>query len=98
MQCELWLTEFKSVTRVQRRVRIEWNVDHPTSESIHQWERTLGDRNFGISNWLGSLFQGKPLELKPIYPTNPYITEKTSGSCLEYSSPPSHSASSLLTH
>ncbi|PRD30309.1 UNVERIFIED_CONTAM: hypothetical protein NCL1_26796 [Trichonephila clavipes] len=26
MQCFLWLTEFKSVTRVQRRVRTEWTV------------------------------------------------------------------------
>ncbi|GFV36894.1 uncharacterized protein TNCV_4766921 [Trichonephila clavipes] len=26
MQCVLWLTENKSVTRLQRRVRAEWNV------------------------------------------------------------------------
>ncbi|GFW08518.1 hypothetical protein TNCV_2775401 [Trichonephila clavipes] len=26
VQSVLWLTEFKSVTRVQRRVRTEWNV------------------------------------------------------------------------
>ncbi|GFV32147.1 uncharacterized protein TNCV_1674361 [Trichonephila clavipes] len=26
VQCMLWLTEFKSVTRVQRRIRTEWNV------------------------------------------------------------------------
>ncbi|GFV76105.1 uncharacterized protein TNCV_4671941 [Trichonephila clavipes] len=41
VQCVLWLTEFKSVTHVQRRVRTKWNVDPPTSKSIHQWERTL---------------------------------------------------------
>ncbi|GFV37520.1 uncharacterized protein TNCV_127311 [Trichonephila clavipes] len=26
VQCVLWITEFKSVTRVQRLVRTEWNV------------------------------------------------------------------------
>ncbi|GFV32185.1 uncharacterized protein TNCV_1674731 [Trichonephila clavipes] len=26
MQCVLWLTEFKSITRVHRRVRTEWNA------------------------------------------------------------------------
>ncbi|GFT93423.1 hypothetical protein TNCV_337811 [Trichonephila clavipes] len=26
MQCVLWLTEFKSITRVQCRIRTEWNV------------------------------------------------------------------------
>ncbi|GFU75006.1 hypothetical protein TNCV_3752571 [Trichonephila clavipes] len=30
------VTEFKSVTLVQRRVRTEWNVDPPTSKSVHQ--------------------------------------------------------------
>ncbi|GFX52493.1 DUF4817 domain-containing protein [Trichonephila clavipes] len=41
VQCVLWLTEIKSVTRMQRRFRSEWNVDPPTSKSIHQWEITL---------------------------------------------------------
>ncbi|GFT82066.1 DUF4817 domain-containing protein [Trichonephila clavipes] len=41
VQCVLWLIEFELVTRVQRCVRTEWNVDPPTSKSIHQWERTL---------------------------------------------------------
>ncbi|GFX16888.1 uncharacterized protein TNCV_2518661 [Trichonephila clavipes] len=41
VQCVLWLAEFKSVTRVQRRVRTKWNVDSPTTKSIHRWERTL---------------------------------------------------------
>ncbi|GFW17631.1 DUF4817 domain-containing protein [Trichonephila clavipes] len=41
VQCVLWLTEFKSVTRVQRRVRTKWNVGSPLSKSILQWERTL---------------------------------------------------------
>ncbi|GFV72944.1 hypothetical protein TNCV_1329521 [Trichonephila clavipes] len=35
--------EFKSVTRAQRRVRTEWNVDPPTSKSIHQSVRALRD-------------------------------------------------------
>ncbi|GFV60952.1 hypothetical protein TNCV_925661 [Trichonephila clavipes] len=35
------LTPFKSVMHVQRRVRTEWNVDPPTSKSIHQLDRTL---------------------------------------------------------
>ncbi|GFX06906.1 hypothetical protein TNCV_1202211 [Trichonephila clavipes] len=34
-------TLVRSVTRVQRCVRTEWNVDLPTSKSIHQWDRTL---------------------------------------------------------
>ncbi|GFT58636.1 MARVEL domain-containing protein [Trichonephila clavipes] len=41
VQYVLWLTEFKSVTRVQLHVRTKWNVDSPISKSIHQWERTL---------------------------------------------------------
>ncbi|GFW71744.1 hypothetical protein TNCV_219581 [Trichonephila clavipes] len=41
VQCVLWLTKFKSVTRIQRRVGTKWNVDPPTSKYIHQWERTL---------------------------------------------------------
>ncbi|GFU69526.1 uncharacterized protein TNCV_1350861 [Trichonephila clavipes] len=36
MQCVLWLTEFKSVTHVQRRVRTKWNVSPLTSKSIRQ--------------------------------------------------------------
>ncbi|PRD18371.1 UNVERIFIED_CONTAM: hypothetical protein NCL1_60814 [Trichonephila clavipes] len=49
MQCVLKLTEFKSVTRVQRRVRTEWNVDPPTSKSIHQWDRTLKEKGTLVS-------------------------------------------------
>ncbi|GFW47789.1 uncharacterized protein TNCV_2829771 [Trichonephila clavipes] len=49
MQCVLWLTEFKSVTRVQRHVRTEWNADPLTSKSIRQWERTLKDTGTLIS-------------------------------------------------
>ncbi|GFT90684.1 uncharacterized protein TNCV_4074661 [Trichonephila clavipes] len=49
MQCVLWLTEFKSVTRVQRCVQTEWNVDSPTSKSIHQWERTLKETGVLLS-------------------------------------------------
>ncbi|GFX04822.1 hypothetical protein TNCV_2248051 [Trichonephila clavipes] len=37
------VTEFKSVTRVQQRVRTEWNVDPPSSKYIHQWDITLKD-------------------------------------------------------
>ncbi|GFV37331.1 uncharacterized protein TNCV_1376441 [Trichonephila clavipes] len=43
------VTEFKSVTRVQRRVRTEWNVDPPTSKSIHQWDRTLKETGTLVS-------------------------------------------------
>ncbi|GFU69931.1 hypothetical protein TNCV_3348561 [Trichonephila clavipes] len=49
VQCVHWLTEFKSVTRAQRRVRTEWNADPPTSKSIHQWDKNFkGDGNFGV--------------------------------------------------
>ncbi|GFW21076.1 uncharacterized protein TNCV_2703161 [Trichonephila clavipes] len=41
VQRVLWLTEFKSVTFVQRRFRTQWNVDPSTSKSVHQWERIL---------------------------------------------------------
>ncbi|GFX79029.1 hypothetical protein TNCV_3913161 [Trichonephila clavipes] len=45
-----WLTEFKSVKRIQRRVQTEWNVDPPTTKSTHQWEKNFkGDGSFGIS-------------------------------------------------
>ncbi|GFV41712.1 uncharacterized protein TNCV_3628631 [Trichonephila clavipes] len=37
VQGVLWLMEFKSLTRLQRRVR----TDPAKSKSIHQWERTL---------------------------------------------------------
>ncbi|GFU87198.1 hypothetical protein TNCV_1059101 [Trichonephila clavipes] len=43
VQCVIRVTEFQTVTRLQRRVRTEWNADPPTSNSIHQWERTLSD-------------------------------------------------------
>ncbi|GFY12478.1 putative DD41D transposase [Trichonephila clavipes] len=49
---------FKSVTRVQRRVRTEWNVDTPTSKSIHQWERTLKETGALVSQ------TGKNIERK----------------------------------
>ncbi|GFV51902.1 uncharacterized protein TNCV_1322551 [Trichonephila clavipes] len=39
-QCVLWLSEFRSVSRVLRRIRTEWNAGPSTSKSIHQWERT----------------------------------------------------------
>ncbi|GFV64798.1 DUF4817 domain-containing protein [Trichonephila clavipes] len=38
VHCVLWLTEFKSVTRVQRYLRRERNNDTPTSKSIHEAE------------------------------------------------------------
>ncbi|GFX88413.1 hypothetical protein TNCV_2278811 [Trichonephila clavipes] len=41
MQCVLWLTEFKSVRRVQRHVQTEGNVNPQISKSIHQWDRAL---------------------------------------------------------
>ena len=41
VKCVLWLAELKSVTRVRRRFRLEFNVDPPTSKSILQWDRTL---------------------------------------------------------
>ncbi|GFW32354.1 uncharacterized protein TNCV_675131 [Trichonephila clavipes] len=49
MQCLHWLTEFKSITLVQRRVRTEWNVDPPTSKFIHHWERTLKETGTLVS-------------------------------------------------
>ncbi|GFX97231.1 uncharacterized protein TNCV_557211 [Trichonephila clavipes] len=49
VQCVLQLMEFKSVTVVQRRVRTEWNVDYPISQSIHQWERTLKETGISVS-------------------------------------------------
>ncbi|GFW82511.1 hypothetical protein TNCV_1794041 [Trichonephila clavipes] len=41
VQCVLWLTEFKSVTLLFRRVRTEWNANPPTPKSIHRCERIL---------------------------------------------------------
>ncbi|GFT37153.1 hypothetical protein TNCV_1126291 [Trichonephila clavipes] len=53
VQCLLRFKKFKSVTRVQRRVLTEWNVDPPTSKSIHQWEKNFkGDGNFEFKAWL----------------------------------------------
>ncbi|GFX44548.1 hypothetical protein TNCV_4713741 [Trichonephila clavipes] len=43
------VTEFKPVLRVQRYVRIEWNFDPSTSKSIHQWERTLKEKETLVS-------------------------------------------------
>ncbi|GFT73571.1 uncharacterized protein TNCV_4021711 [Trichonephila clavipes] len=63
MQCVLWITKFESVTRAQRGVRTEWNVDPPTSKSIHQWERTLKETGTLVSQigvQISSL--GKPLK------------------------------------
>ncbi|GFX96181.1 hypothetical protein TNCV_2290691 [Trichonephila clavipes] len=61
VQCVLWLKKFNSVTRVQRRVRTEWNADPLTSKSIQmeiypQWERPLKER--------GTLVSGKLRRLK----------------------------------
>ncbi|GFV49008.1 uncharacterized protein TNCV_5064921 [Trichonephila clavipes] len=44
-----WLTEFKSVKRVQRRVRTERNVDPPSLKSIHQWEITFKETGTLVS-------------------------------------------------
>ncbi|GFV30434.1 uncharacterized protein TNCV_99091 [Trichonephila clavipes] len=41
--------EFKSVTCVLRRIPTEWNVDPPTSKSIHHWERTLKETGTLVS-------------------------------------------------
>lgn len=41
VQCVLWLAEYKSVIRVQRRARNEYNINPPTSKSILLWDRTL---------------------------------------------------------
>ncbi|GFX02579.1 uncharacterized protein TNCV_728331 [Trichonephila clavipes] len=49
MQYVLWLTGFKSVTRVQRRARSEWNVDPPTSKCMYRWERTLKETRTLVS-------------------------------------------------
>ncbi|GFW40034.1 uncharacterized protein TNCV_5117171 [Trichonephila clavipes] len=43
------VTEFKSVTCVQRCVRTEWNVDPTTSTSIHQWEIILKETGALVS-------------------------------------------------
>ncbi|KAJ4428885.1 hypothetical protein ANN_25878 [Periplaneta americana] len=45
----LWFAELNSVTRVQRRIRREWNVDPPTRKSIYEWDRTLRDNGSLIS-------------------------------------------------
>ncbi|GFX10716.1 uncharacterized protein TNCV_147581 [Trichonephila clavipes] len=49
MQCVNWIMEIKSVTCIRRHVRREWNVDHPTSKSIHQWGRTLKETGTLVS-------------------------------------------------
>lgn len=41
VQCVLWFADYKSVTRVQRRARREFNIYPPTSKSILLWNRTL---------------------------------------------------------
>ncbi|PRD17729.1 UNVERIFIED_CONTAM: hypothetical protein NCL1_63452 [Trichonephila clavipes] len=50
MQCVLWLTKFKSVTRVHRRVRTEWNVVTGLPNSLI---RTLTK---GITHTVNSVF------------------------------------------
>jgi hypothetical protein len=50
VQCVLWLAELKSVTRVQRRARREWNVDPPTRKSIYEWDKTLQETGSLISH------------------------------------------------
>ncbi|GFS98966.1 uncharacterized protein TNCV_3896561 [Trichonephila clavipes] len=49
VQCVFWLTEFKSVALVQRRVQTKCNVDPPASKFIHQWERTLKETGTLVS-------------------------------------------------
>lgn len=49
VQCVLWLTELKSVMRVQRCVRTEWNVDPLTAKSIRQWDGTLRETGTLVS-------------------------------------------------
>ncbi|GFX65083.1 uncharacterized protein TNCV_452211 [Trichonephila clavipes] len=41
--------DFKSFKCVQRRVRTEWNVEPPTSKSIHQWDRPLKETRTLVS-------------------------------------------------
>jgi len=50
LQCMLWSAELKSVTRVQRRARKEWNVDTPTCKSIYEWDKTLPEMGNLISH------------------------------------------------
>ncbi|KAJ4429017.1 hypothetical protein ANN_26013 [Periplaneta americana] len=49
VQYVLWFAELNSVTRVQRRIWREWNVDPPTRKSIYEWDRTLRDNGSLIS-------------------------------------------------
>ena len=49
VQFVLLLAELKSVTRVQRRARREWNVDPPTCRSIYEWDKTLRETGSLIS-------------------------------------------------
>ncbi|GFX73720.1 transposable element Tcb1 transposase [Trichonephila clavipes] len=60
MLCVFWLTEFKSVTCVQRQVRTEWNVDSPTSKSILPWGRTLKETGTLASQIGKKIFETRP--------------------------------------
>ncbi|GFU14547.1 hypothetical protein TNCV_3251671 [Trichonephila clavipes] len=51
------VTEFKSDMRAQRRVRTEWNVNPPTSKSIHQWDRILKETGTLVSQKLASILK-----------------------------------------
>jgi len=46
----LWLAELRSITRVQRRARREWNVDPPTRKSNYEWDKTLRESGSLISH------------------------------------------------
>jgi hypothetical protein len=50
VQCMLWLAELKSITRVQRRARKEWNVDPPTRKSIYEWDKSLRETGSLVSH------------------------------------------------
>jgi hypothetical protein len=50
VQCVVWLAELKSVTRVQRRARREWNEDPPTGKCIYEWDKTLRETGSLISH------------------------------------------------
>ena len=50
VQCMLWLAELRSITRVQRRARREWNVDPPTRKSNYECDKTLRESGSLISH------------------------------------------------
>ncbi|GFT42388.1 hypothetical protein TNCV_1786721 [Trichonephila clavipes] len=51
------VTESKSVTRVHRCVRTEWNIDPPTSKSIPQRDKTLKDTGTLVYKKLASILK-----------------------------------------